>query len=310
VFFFYGVLPIASGFLYRYKWRKFRNWFNYLRLSPKLDYRQYRQLGSEEKNNLTNPEGSVFSFTGNIESITDGNTLWVRGDDLTIPVSLAKTKCFLLPTLETSLREHERESEPEAPEQIHWNRVSTLSEGIKVFIGGQIKMHDNRLVFIPSNTQPLMVVFYSCPDTELTGRIIRAARIRNEYWNNITPAFLVTGAILLISIAAFFLNRPAFRLTVINAFIAVFIPILAVLPPGFLFTVLYRRLTLIARKLRVDKDLVHFGLMPDKTGNPAKYYATRAYTLEIIAWIIMMLGVCINIAFIFLILFLFNIVSF
>ena len=165
-----------------------------MRLRPHLDYIQYRQLMGE----------AVFRFTGNIESITDGHTLWVRGEDLTIPVSLSKTKCYLLP-------KHESGELPDAPEQIRWNRVSTLTEGSKVFIGGKLKMQDNRLNFVKTKEQPLMVIFYSCADDKLPAAVIRAARTRNEYWNNITPASIGIGALILIYIAASFLDRPAYR---------------------------------------------------------------------------------------------------
>ena len=155
-----------------------------------------------------------------------------------------------------------------------------------------------------------MVIFYNCPDSELTTGIVRTARTRNEYWNSFTPISLVSGALILISIAALFLDRPAFRLTVIGAFIAVFIPILPVLPPGFLLTVMYRRLTWNARKLRINWDLANFALMPGASKKLAKHFAIRAYTLETFAWVLLLLGICINIVFIFLILFLFQVISF
>jgi len=265
-----------------------------MRLSPLLCYRQYRQL---------NNEGGIFRFTGNIESITDGHTLWVRGDDLTIAVSLLKTNCFLLPL-------HQGSAFPDAPEQIRWNRVSTLTEGLKVFIGGQLKMQDNRLIFASSKELPLTVIFYSCPDTELPQTIIRAARTRNEYWNSITPVSLVTGALILVYIAASFLGRPAFRLTVITALAAIFIPILPVFPPGFLLTVFYRRITEASRESRAHWDLARFGLLQGASKNSARRYAIRAYTLEALAWALMLLGIFINLTFIFLILLLFQVISF
>jgi hypothetical protein len=335
---------------------------------PLLDYRQYRQMGNE---------GGVFRFTGEIESITDGHTLWVKGDDLTIPVSLEKTKCFLLPA-------HKGDGVPEAPEQIHWNRISTFNEGVKVFIGGQVKTRDDRLSFLSIKEKPLMVVFYNCPESKLTGEIIRAARNRNEYWNGITPVSIVIGAMALVFIAAAFLNRPAFRMTVITALVAIFVPILPMLPPGFLLTVLYRRMTWHARKFRAYLDLarlplrylqqgsensvlstgekygyikydslppeagnegfpflvpdikedkkpqwhffgvldssgqlsaskdpfVSFGILPSSPRILSRRYAIKAYTLEALAWLILLLGVFINIVFIYLILFLLRGISF
>ena len=359
---FYGLLPITGAVFSRNKWRKFRRQFERLRMEPLLDYRRYRQLEGE---------GGVFRFTGEIESITDGHTLWVRGEDLTIPVSLEKTRCFLLPVTEG-------EGTPEAPEQIRWNRVSTLTEGAKVFIGGQIKTQNNRLSFCSTKENPLMVLFYNCPDTELAGSLIRAARTRNEYWNSFTPVSLVIGALALIYMAASFLGRPAFRLTVISALVAVFVPALPVVPPGILFTVLYRRMSWHARKLRSYWDLVRlplnlmpncpegqvpgtgekygyvtldslpegeaipwllpenqklgknklyffgtlaaqtgeqyplpqrskdpfvsFGILPDDPSRLAGRYAVKAYTLEVLAWLILLTGISVNVVFIIFIL--------
>jgi hypothetical protein len=274
---------------------------------------------------------------------------------------------------------YEGEGIPEAPEPIRWNRVSTLSEGAKVFLGGVLKTHNNRLNFISTKERPLMVVFYNCPDDELTDAITRASRTRNEYWNTITPISLVAGALALIYIASLFLNRPAFRLTVITSLIAIFVPILPMLPPGILLTLLYRRMTWHARKLRAFWDLsrlplrylqegqenavlstgekygfvkisplppdehrqipwlvpessiksekhelyyfgvlqedgslpvkskdpfVSFGLLPANPAELAKRYAIKSYTTEVIAWLFLLLGIGINIVFIYTILFL------
>lgn len=226
-----------------------------------------------------------------------------------------------------------------------------------------------------------MVIFYNCPDTELTNGIIRAARTRNEYWNSFTPISLAVGALALIYTAASFLNRPAFRLTVITALIAIFVPILPVFPPGFLLTVLYRRMTWQARRYRAFRDIarlplrylppnqensvlntgeiygfkiinsippeaaqgtipflipeftrerkksklyffgvlkpqadneklpeksidpfVSYGILPGSPEKLMRRYAIMAYTLEALAWIILLIGIAINIIFIFLIL--------
>jgi len=85
----YGIVPITGAFYNRYKWRHFRNRFNRLRQVTLLDYRKYRQL----PNDISGALHGFFRFTGGIESITDGQTLWVKGEDLTIPVLLNKSRC-------------------------------------------------------------------------------------------------------------------------------------------------------------------------------------------------------------------------
>lgn len=364
----YGLIPFSGAFYLRYKWQKFRRRFNSLRAEPLLDYNQYREKGSED---------GIFRFTGSLESITDGHTLWVKGDRLTVPVSLTKTKCWLLPL-------HKDEGVPDAPEQIRWNRVSTFSEGTKVFIGGCLKMHNNRLSFISAKDKPLTVIFYNCRDDELSDRITRAARTRNEYLNPLTPVSLVIGALSLLYIAALYVNRPAYRMTVITSFIAIFVPLLPIFPPGFLFTVLYRRLIWQARRYRAYWDIallplrtllpgkessvlyngekygyikldllppealqsmpylipeipkdkknktqnylfgilnedsplpvkskdpfISFGILPDSPRRMATRYAVKAYSIELLGCIALILGMATNIVFIFMILRQFNLV--
>ena len=240
----YGIIPIAGAFYRRFKWGEFRRRFDELRLSPLLNYAIYRRIGNE---------GGIYRFTGGLESITVDHTLWIRDENLTVPISLANTQSWLLPM-------QNDDGIPEAPEKIRWNRISTFTEGAKVFVGGLLEFQNNRLSFVSTKENPLMVIFYDCPDTELTDSIIRAGRTRNEYWNNLTPISLAIGAMSLVYMAASYVNRPAFRPTVISALIAIFVPILPMLPPGLLLTVLYRRLVWHARKFRALRDLVRLPL--------------------------------------------------
>jgi len=235
--------------------------------------------------------------------------------------------------------------------------------------------------FVSTKERPLTVIFYNCPDSALTDEIIRCARTRNEYWNNITPVSIVIGALSLIYIAAYFLDRPAYRLTIITALVAVFLPILPMFPPGLLLTLLYRRITWHARRFRAYWDIVRlpthylqdgeesavlstgekygfikikspsdaaentpflipeydteenpewhffgvltpessaenntmpknssidpfvsFGLLHGRPKQLASRYAIKAYTMEVLAWILLLLGISINVVFIFVIL--------
>jgi hypothetical protein len=148
----------------------------------------------------------------------------------------------------------------EVPERIRWNRVSTLTEGAKVFVGGPLRSVENRGTFVSTRENPLLVIFYDGPDRALTARVIRAGRHRNEYWNPITPYAFFMNAFFQIIMAISFLPRPAFRLTVITAFIAAFTPLFPLLPPGVLLTVLYRRLWWRARIFRAYRDLARLPL--------------------------------------------------
>jgi hypothetical protein len=126
-------------------------------------------------------------------------------------------------------------------------------------------------------------------------------------------------------IAVTFLSRPAYRLTMIAALIALFIPIIPWIPPGILFTVVYRRLWSLSRMYRAYRDLARLRLnaVPWKTGKEnlsqeafeisgaqqgdtepqALRYNLAAYSLAIISWIFLLAGIGINVFFIALILF-------
>jgi hypothetical protein len=299
---FYALIPLSGAFFARYKWRQFRNYFNKLRLCTLLDYRQYRQLDNKE---------SVFHFSGEIESITDGITLWVRGDDMLIPVSLENAKCYLLHV--------QQGEETNPPMQIRTNTVCTLTEGAKVFVGGVIKMQNNRLSFCSTKNDPLLVIFYNSaeinkthPDqlNDLPSRVISSSRTQNDYWNNFTPISIIIGALSLIYFASSLLGRPAFSLTVICAIVAVFIPILPLFPPGLIFTTLFRRIISRIRKLRANRDLLNFGLFPYSTQKINSLGAIKIYIMEAFSWLILLAGITTNIVFIFLILFQFEVISF
>jgi hypothetical protein len=296
VIIFYGLAPMAGALFKRYKWHIFRRRFDELRLSPILDYRQYAQTGDDGN----------FRFTGGFESVTDGQTLWIRSDDLTVPVSLKHAETYLLPMQKGAASpkgppspSHESDAEgavspshegfaesgiPEAfdpgeetPEKIRWERISALAEGAKVFVGGTLVCRDGRRSFVSTKENPLLVIFHDGPDHSLTARVIRAGRQRGEYWNGLTPYALAMGAIALIILAGWFLFRPAYRLTVITSVFALFIPLYPILPPGLLFTVVYRRIAWRSRILRAYRDLARLPLRylaPPKGNGFLKDFAT------------------------------------
>jgi len=247
----YGLVPVAGALVKRYKWRTFRKRFDELRLSPILDYRQYSQQKKET---------DIFRFTGGFESVTDGQTLWIRSEDLTVPVSLQNAEIYLLPMQKGEGISEVFDPGEETPEKIRWERVSALTEGARVFAGGPLVYQDGRRSFVSVKKKPLMVIFYDGPDNSLAIRAIRAGRHRGEYWNGITPYSLIIGALCQILMAVSFLSRPAFRLTVVVSIIALFIPLYPMIPPGLLFTVVYRRIAWRSRILRAYRDLARLPL--------------------------------------------------
>jgi hypothetical protein len=245
--FWYGLVPIAGALVSRHIWRRFRACFDTLRRSPILDYARY----------IAQVPGT-FRFIGGFESITDGHTLWVRGPDLTIPVALTGAQTYMLPMGEGG-RDTFDPSE-EMPQRLRWDRVSTLTDEARVFVGGALTLRDDRWTFAVTPGAPLQVIIYDGSGRSMAIRAIRAGRHRNEYWNGVTPYALIVGALCLIAMAVNFLPRPAFRLTAITAFAAAFVPLFPLVPPGLLFTLVYRRLWWRARIYRACRDLARLPL--------------------------------------------------
>ncbi|GHU75411.1 hypothetical protein FACS189461_1650 [Spirochaetia bacterium] len=292
--FFYGLVPLTGALVSRRGWRRFRRRFSFLQSRPLLDYRLYRQAGGE----------LVCRFSGGFESLTEEHILWLHGEDLTVPVSLAGAHIYVVPAVGEP-------AETGSPERIRWGRLSTLSAGAKVFAGGSLTLQGGRRIFASTPENPLLVIFYDGPERDFVRQTIQAGPRRNEYWNAITPYGLILGAFSLLLYALSFLSRPAFSLTVLTAFIAIFTPLMPLIPPGLLFTILYQRLWTQARRFRSYRDLA---LLPpkDRSGGEspagpevlARHYTLRAYTLEIIAWLILLAGIGINVYFIQMIVFL------
>jgi hypothetical protein len=281
-----GLVPVAGAFWQRRSWRVFRRRFEGLCLRPLLDYAACQSAP---------PEGSIYRFIGGFESLTgpssrgfvrsfaqgfakdsaqgfahdkardpsQGQTLWIRSDTLTISVPLKGAHTYMLPTPEGGGVLGTFDPGEESPQRIQLDRISAFTEGAKVFVGGLLVLQDDRWTFVSTRDHPLLVIFYDGPDNTLASRVIRAGRHRNEYWNRFTPYGFVLNAFSQILIAAAFLSRPAFRLTVLVAFFALFAPLLPLLPPGVLLTALYRRLWWRARIFRAYRDLAR---------QPLKYF--------------------------------------
>ena len=284
----------------RYKWYGFRKRFNKFNRSPVLNYNSYwrRDKPGETCNNE-----NAFRFTGGFESITDGQILWIRGDDLTLPVYLKNAETYMLPARAAEGAHEMFDPGDDTPDKINWGKVSMLTEGARVFVGGSLSDKDGRPIFASTKENPLIVIFYEGPDESLTERTIRTCRHRREYWNPATPYSLAIGALCLLLMAFSFLSRPAYRLTVIVSIIALFIPLYPVIPPGLLLTAFYRRLSWRSRSLRAMGDLARLPenqeLHPEEKQfkNSSRLYTVKAYSLEAAAWIVLFAGIGLNIFF-------------
>jgi len=294
-----------------------------LRLSPILDYSSYWSAAKKGQEPLS------FRFLGSLESVTDGRTLWMHGKDLTISVSLKNAETYLLPAYQGDNDQEMLDIDEEAPVKIRWGKVSMLTEGSKVFVGGPLAYREERWQFVSTKRNPLIVFFYDGPDRLFTTRVIQSCRQQWAYWNAITPYSLIIGALCLILLAFSFLHRPIYRPMVIFSFVSLFIPFYPIIPPGLLFTVFCRRLAYKSRIFKAYSDLARlslrspptpedklssrhkdskapqepadpfdgFRMFPDATIKLVRQFLIQAYALEVLTWVLLLTGIGLNIVF-------------
>jgi hypothetical protein len=255
--FWYALVPVAGTFISRHRWRAFRERFAYICGKPPLDYSAMRQ----------NLNGEHY-FIGSFEAVTGNTTLWVKNDSLTAPVLLKNAQTYMVPLggkkrrtmtgekLYADADANDFDAFAEDPHRLNWNRISALTAGAKVFIGGALRQVDGQTVFTALKGHPLLVIFYECSERALGAGVLRAGRYRNEYWNQVTPYALVGGFFSLVWIALTFFARPVYRTVVLSATAALFGPLVPFLPPGLVFTLFYRHLWQHSCLYKVFRDAV------------------------------------------------------
>ena len=174
-------------------------------------------------------------------------------------------------------------------------------------MGGCLVNRSARRIFSTVVDMPLIIIFYEGSEDALAVHAVRAGRLHNEYFNFLTPYGFILGAFSQIIIAIVYLSRPAYMMVFVSAFIAFFTPLLPWIPPGVLFATLYRRLWFQARIYRTNRDMIVYSILLDEPEANAKRYNRKAYIFEVIAWLFLLAGTCINIFFIGMIFLQFNI---
>jgi hypothetical protein len=91
-------------------------------------------------------------------------------------------------------------------------------------------------------------------------RSIWGGRQRNEYWNNFTPASLISGTIALLFFAYNSLQSTATAVPAAVALALSTTPLLPFLPPGLPFFLLYRYVWKKGRLNRAERDILRLPL--------------------------------------------------
>jgi len=254
--FFYLFLPGIGAFYSRRQWRKFRRNIVESTLTPLVKYEHIHQ---EKKGFL-----GTYRFLGSLEAIQE-DTIWLRGGGLSISADLKNGQVYVLPSYaqEEKLEgiEENRETLPdEMPKKIVWNRIFSLPEGTKIFIGGALFNEAGRSIFRGEKNHPLTVVIYDGGEETFLRRSIWNGRQRNEYWNRLTPSSLAAGSFSLIMLGYHFLKNPYLYVPALLSLSSSIIPVMVFAPPGILLFFLYRNLWRKGRFLRAERDLLQLPL--------------------------------------------------
>ena len=189
--------------------------------------------------------------------------LWTRSDNLTVPVELDRACIYLLPATDEEANPAARaafDMDGSPPEKILWNRVASLNEGARVFVGGKARDEAGQVRFASDESGEVLVILYDGNERSLISRTVKAGRHKNEYWNPATPYAIAFGIFAELILSLVYSMRPALGAASSMALAAAFMPLLPLLPPGIAFTGLYRRLWRKARAFRAFRDLVSLPL--------------------------------------------------
>jgi len=256
---FYLLIPGSGAFLVRSRWRGFRRQILATSLHRVVGYQQFRSASTVSDGGLL----GNFRFMGKLEAIQGDDTMWLRNGNVTVAVEMKGVRVYTLFPVSQGQNWKERSGEqfPDpAPQILSWSRVGSLSEGTRFYVGGRLEVQHGIPTFRSTSAQPLIVVIFDGPEESFLGRCIWSGRQRNEYWNQFTPASLLTGAFALLVLSYLYLRSPLLRLSVLFSLSLSAVPVLPLLPPGIILFFLYRYWWRRARYFRAHRDLVRLPL--------------------------------------------------
>jgi len=245
---FFVALPGAGAFMVRRSWRSFRSQVMEMARAPALGLAELRRSG----------EGRVYRYSGELEAIESEDLIWLKNDRLSVQVDMRKAVVYFLPQeaedAESPLDEDHLPDEE--PERVEWSRISSLSEGMRFFVGGPILEEGGRACFKALPSKPLLVIAFEGSERTLLRRAIWCGRHGNEYWNGGTPLSRPTGAFLQIMLLVTLWRGPLPPALMALGLEFAFSLLVPFLPPGVLLLRLYRSMWGKARRYRAERDLI------------------------------------------------------
>jgi hypothetical protein len=250
---FFVLIPGIGAFTVRSQWRVFRRRVQECSLYPILRYANLAEADGER---------GCFRALGELEAFQGHNRLWLNTGSFTVEADLSGVKLYLLPSLIPG-RQRDEALPDEAPAVAPWDRIFSLPSGMKLFVGGRLFLEGGRGVFRSQPREPLLVVFYDGEPRSILARAVWGGRQRNEYWNQLTLASLLTGFFCLALLAYMALRTAQTALPGLPGLVALSLalaPVAPFLPPGVALYFLYRFFWKRARRLRAERDLLRLPL--------------------------------------------------
>lgn len=253
-FFFYLVIPISGAFYARKKWRTFR-----INLRRSLDLPMAVPGFSRKDGSL-----GLHRFLGNLEAIEGDNLLWIRGAQGTITAEMRNARVYNMTDTGDSSELYENLYPYPLPKtslvHMSWGDIFSLTEGTRLFLFGDLEVHNGKYCLKSSKEMPLTVIIYNEDPFTLIPRAVWCGRHSNEFWNFMTPWSVLTGTLLLLISSVWLIqNSYNYAVNFISLFLSL-IPLILFLPPGVFLFNLYKYYWDQGRKFRAERDLIRLPL--------------------------------------------------
>ncbi len=303
VFLAFILIPGLGGIQARSRWRRFRQRLRNSSLLPSVTF---------DAGGFDEPLGA-HSFTGRIEALQGDDSLWIRGDGVSIQALMSDSEIYILPSdasetpgartlLEGRLPE-------ESPRSLSWKQMTTLQEGSRVYLIGFLERRDGILRMYGSRDVPLLAILHEGDD--IIPRAVWSGRQKNEYWNALTPWALLAGSLALFIMASAVFRTHQASLSARLLLLMALFPVMPFLPPGVIFFLIYLSNWRRARFLRAERDLLGLNAyiragdatvyladwgrdLPSDTVPLIRSCRQRALISEMVAGLVFILGFTIN----------------
>lgn len=249
-FVFFFLIPGAGAISVRRRWRRFRRSVIASSLVPTVTYARLAEWRSRDVSGL-----GPFRFFGRLEAIQDDDVIWLNDGTISVAADVERIVAYVLPA-EGMHGDSPRTYAETTPDRVPWSRLTSLPERTPIFVSGPLSVEGGKPVFRSVAGEELLVILHDGPHEELLRHSIWTGRQRNEYWNALTPASLLVGALALLLSAYVLLRAPVDRAAALLSVSCALIPALPLVPPGFVTFPLYRRMWRRGRYLRAERDLL------------------------------------------------------